>query len=186
MRAGLRIVTCCAALAVVAGCAGKDNKPPAKPQRAVALTIEQPSDTAVVQEGTVTVHGRVEPSTASVRVLGRSATVSGGSFDIVVPLDPGANVVDVIATAARRAPALTAFRITREILVTVPDLGGQTADDSESALSSIGLKLDAHRGADSFIDGLLPGSPKVCEQHPSPGQRAHRGSTVEVVVAKGC
>jgi hypothetical protein len=186
MRAGLRIVICCAALAVVGGCGGDDKKPPAKPQKPVSLTIDQPSDTSVVQDGTVTVHGRVEPTTASVRVLGRPAAVSGGSFDIVVPLEPGANVVDVIATASRHAPALTAFRVTREVLVVVPDLSGQTADASESALSAIGLKLDAQRGSDSFIDGLLPGSPKVCEQQPSAGEKVHKGSTVQVVVAKGC
>jgi hypothetical protein len=183
---GLRIAVCCAAFAVVAGCGGDDKKPPAKPARPVALTIDQPRDTAVVEDGTVTVHGTVEPATASVRVLGRPATVSGGKFDIVVPLDAGANVIDVIATAARRAPALSAFRITREILVTVPDLSGQTADASEEALRSLGLELDARRGQDGFIDGLFPGSPRVCTQRPDVGARVQKGSTVEVVVAKGC
>ena len=186
MRAALHISACFAALAVVAGCGGDDSKPPAKPPRPVALSIDQPGDTATVQSGTVSVHGTVEPAAAQVRVLGRAATVSGGSFSIEVPLDPGANVVDVIASAPRRAPALTAFRVTREILVTVPDLSGQDAGDAESALNALGLKIDAQRGTDGFLDGLLPGAPKVCTQRPDAGNAVRKGATVRVIVAKGC
>src|SRR5215208_5337251 len=102
MRAGIRFAACCTAVAVVAGC-GDEKKPPAKPQRPVALTIQQPNDSVIVQDGTVDVRGTVEPSGAQVRVLGRPAAVSGGSFSISVPIDPGANVVDVIASAPRRA-----------------------------------------------------------------------------------
>ena len=185
MRAGIRIAAGCAALAVVAGCGGED-KPPPKPPRPVALTIEQPGDTATVQSGTVDVRGTVEPPTAQVRVLGRPATVSGGSFTIQVPLEPGTNVVDVIASAPRRAPMLTAFRITREVLVVVPDLSGGEVDQAEEALKGLGLKLDARRGPDGFIDGLLPGAPKVCTQRPSPGEKVRKGTTVTVVAAKGC
>jgi hypothetical protein len=186
MHAALRISACFAALAVVGGCGGDDKKPPAKPPRPVALSIDQPGDTATVQSGTVDVHGTVEPAGAQVRVLGRPATVSGGSFTIVVPLDPGANVVDVIASAPRRAPALTAFRVTREILIAVPDLAGQDVGDAESALEALGLKIDARRGPDGFIDGLLPGAPKVCTQRPKAGDKVRKGATVLVVAAKGC
>src|SRR5262245_24996829 len=185
MRTGFRIAACCAAVAVVGGCGGED-KPPPKPPRPVALTIQQPGDAATVESGTIDVRGTVEPATAQVRVLGRPATVTGGSFTIQVPLEPGANVVDVIASASRRAPMLTAFRITREVLVVVPDLSGQDVGDAEDSLKGLGLKVDARRGADGFIDGLLPGAPKVCTQRPDAGQKVHKGTTVEVVAAKGC
>src|SRR5512132_3040495 len=98
MRTGIRIAVCYAAFAVVGGCGGED-KPPPKPPRPVALTIQQPGDTARVESGTIDVLGIVEPATAQVRVLGRPASVSGGSFSVQVPLEPGANVVDVIASA---------------------------------------------------------------------------------------
>src|SRR3954470_6696622 len=186
MRAVLRIAACCTAFAAVAGCGGEDSKPPAKPPRPVALSIDQPGDTATVQSGVVAVHGTVEPAGAQVRVLGRAAIVSGRSFSVDVPLEPGANVVDVIASAPRRAPALTAFRVTREILVTVPDLAGGDVGQAEDALKGLGLKLEARRGADGFIDGLLPGSPKVCTQRPGPGEKVRKRATVVVVAAKGC
>jgi hypothetical protein len=185
MRTGLRIAAGCAALAVVGGCGGED-KPAAKPPRPVALTIAQPGDTATVEAGTVYVRGTVEPATAQVRVLGRPASVSGGSFSIQVPLEPGANVVDVIASAPHRAAMLTAFRVTREVLVVVPDLSGQDVGDAEDSLKGLGLKIDARRGPDSFIDGLLPGAPKVCTQRPEPGEKVHKAATVQVVAAKGC
>jgi glucodextranase-like protein/PASTA domain-containing protein len=186
MRAGLRIAACCAALAAPAGCGGNDKPPASKPQRPVALTIQQPNDTEIVQAGTVNVRGTVEPAGSQVRVLGRPAAVSGGSFSIQVPLDPGANVVDVIASAPRRAPALTAFRVTREILVAVPDLAGSDVEDAESKLTDLGLELDARRGPDGFLDGLLPGSPKVCTQRPTAGDRVRKGTTVVVVASKSC
>jgi hypothetical protein len=185
MRTGIRIAACCAALAVVGGCGGED-KPPPKPPRPVALTIEQPGDTATVQAGTVNVRGTVEPPTAQVRVLGRVASISAGSFSVQVPLEPGANVVDVIASAPRRAPMLTAFRVTREVLVVVPDLAGQDVGDAEDSLKGLGLELDARRGQDGFIDGLLPGAPKVCTQRPTAGEKVRKGTTVVVVAAKGC
>jgi hypothetical protein len=185
MRTGIRIAACCAALAVVGGCGGKD-KPPPKPPPPVALTIQQPGDTATVESGTIDVRGTVEPATAQVRVLGRPASVSGGSFSIQVPLEPGANVVDVMASAPRRAPMLTAFRITREVLIVVPGLSGQDVGDAEDSLKGLDLKIDARRGTDGFIDGLLPGAPKVCTQRPEAGQKVHKGTTVQVVAAKGC
>jgi len=185
MRALLPAAACCFA-AVLAGCGG--HKPRAtKPPRPVALTIAQPSDTAVVESETVDVRGTVGPVGAHVRVLGRPATVSGSAFSIDgVPLDPGANVVDVIATAPRRAPLLTALRVTRVILVTVPKLEGSGQDDAASALRKLGLRLDARRGPDGFIDALLPGAPKVCDQQPAAGARVRKGTAVRVLLSKSC
>jgi hypothetical protein len=186
MRPALLVLACLAACALLAACGGSTPQPPPKPQPPVAVTIEQPIDSSTVSDGTVEVRGTVEPSGAQVRVLGHAAAVTGGAFTIQIPLDPGANVVDVIATAPRRAPLLTAFRVTREILVEVPDLGGKSDKDAQSAVESLGLTLDATRGDDGLIDSILPGDPKVCTQRPDPGTSVHKGTTVSVVVAKGC
>ena len=120
------------------------------------------------------------------RVLGRAASVSGGSFSVQVPLEPGANVVDVIASAPRRAPMLTAFRVTREILVASRTSPARTSATPSDSLKGLGLELDARRGPDGFIDGLLPGAPKVCTQRPDAGEKVRKGTTVVVVAAKGC
>jgi hypothetical protein len=186
MRPAPLVHACLAACALLAACGGSSQQPPAKPQPPVVLAIDQPIDSSTVSGGTVEVRGTVEPSGARVRVLGHAAAVTGSAFSIQIPLDPGANVVDVIATAPRRAPLMTAFRITREILVEVPDLGGQSQNDAQSAVDSLGLTLDATRGDDGLIDSILPGDPKVCTQRPDPGTRVHKGATVSVVVAKGC
>ena len=185
MRTGIRIAACCAALAVVGGCGGEDKAPP-KPARPVALTIAQPGDTATVESGTVYVRGTVEPATAQVRVLGRPASVSGGSFNIQVPLEPGANVVDVIASAPSRAPMLTAFRVTREVLVVVPDLSGEDVGDAEDSLKGLGLKIDARRGRTASSTACCPARRRVCTQRPEPAEKVHKGTTVQVVAAKGC
>ena len=109
MRPWYVLVAC---LAVV-GCGGDD--PPV--QRAlvpVVLEVAEPSDEAVVRADSVQVRGTVSPPGAAVRVAGRAAEVDGGSFAAKVALEPGANVIDVTATARGRAPALTALRVTRD------------------------------------------------------------------------
>ena len=184
MRAAL--VLCSVALAALAGCGGHDTPRASKLPRPVALTVAQPGDAAVVEAETVAVRGTVEPAGAQVRVLGRPATVSGREFSIDVPLDPGANVLDVIATAPRRSPLFTALRVTRVILVTVPRLEGDELGDARSALGRLDLKLDARRGPDSFLDALLPGAPKVCTQQPRAGSRVRKGTTVRAVLSKSC
>src|SRR3954452_9722483 len=107
-----------AVLAVaLAGCGGDGATDP-KPPPPVRLEISSPLDTALVESGTVEVRGTVSPARAQVRVQGRTAQVSGGAFSAVVPLDDGANVIDVAATARDRSAALTAFRVTRQQRVT--------------------------------------------------------------------
>jgi hypothetical protein len=133
------------------------------------------------------VEGTVEPANADVLVLGQKAPVSGGgSFRTTVPLEPGANVIDVMATAPGRGPALTAFRVTREVLATVPDLGGMSQDELDAALKDAGLAPEIEKVGAGIIDELLPGDPHVCEQDPSAGAQVRRGSKVHVVVSKGC
>jgi hypothetical protein len=183
IRRGLPIG--CAVLAIgLAGCGG--DEPARRPApRPVKLQISSPDDTTVVRGRMLDVRGVVSPAHARVRVLGRPAVVSGGTFSASVPLEQGANVIDVAATAPGRATALAAFRVTRDERVTVPDLAGTVVQDVEEQLGGLGLEVESERGGGLF-DSLLPGDPVVCEQDPAPGARVRRGTTVHVTVAKSC
>lgn len=168
----------------LAGCGGDDSGPP--PALApVRLQITAPADAAIVRGANVDVRGRVTPAVSEVTVLGRPALVTQGRFSAVVPLEPGANVLDVIATAPRRRPALTALRVTRDVLVTVPQLAGVEQDELEAALEPLRLRVEIERGG-GILDLLRPGATAVCEQEPQAGSRVRRGSVVRVVVAKRC
>lgn len=142
---------------------------------------------ATVREETVDVQGTVAPANADVLVLGQKAPVSGGgTFSATVALEPGANVIDVMATAPGRGPALTAFRVTREVPVTVPDLDGMNAQEAEDRLREAELTPEIEQVGGGILDELLPGDPGVCEQDPSPGAEVRRGTKVHVVVSKSC
>ena len=129
--------------------------------------------------------GSVSPSTAQVQVKGQRAQVSGGRFSSTITLEPGPNVIDVAATASNHSAALTAFRVTREERVAVPDLVGAGVDDAERAAERRGLTLERKRGG-GFLDSLVPAGLAVCEQQPAPGTDVRRGTTVETVVARSC
>jgi beta-lactam-binding protein with PASTA domain len=90
-----------------------------------------------------------------------------------------------MATATGRNPALTAFRVTREVPVIVPDLSGKTADEVKTSLGSLSLKPDIQEGG-GLLEDILPGDPSVCEQDPRSGEQVRRGTTVHVVVSKSC
>lgn len=149
------------------------------------LEVSAPADTAIVRERTLDVSGRVSPASAQVRVMGRRAQVVGSTFKAVVALEDGPNVIDVAATARGRSAALTAFRVTHEDRVRVPDLAGVADDDVKAEIGPLGLKVESEDGG-GFLDGLLPGDPVVCEQEPAPGTEVRRGTTVRVVVARSC
>jgi hypothetical protein len=172
------------AILVLAGCGGKDPTAQ-KPRPPVNLRVSSPSDSALVLSSTVQVTGRVSPSTARVQVQGRPAQVSGGRFSSEVALEPGPNVIDVAATAHNRSAALTAFRVTREQRVTVPDLVGAGVDDAERRIERRGLVLERKRGG-GFLDPLVPKGLGVCKQEPAAGSEVRRGTTVHVVVARAC
>jgi hypothetical protein len=133
----------------------------------------------------VAVSGTVEPAGATVRVLGREADVSSGTFTAEVALDPGANVIDVMATARGRGPAMAAVRVTRELPVEVPDLGGLEVAEAQERVADAGLELEVKEGG-GLIDELLPGEPAVCDQEPSPGEEVRRGTTVRVEIGPLC
>jgi hypothetical protein len=176
-------VAAAAGAAVLAGC-GSDP-PPVQPTEHVRLQISGPPDGSTLRRGTADVRGSVSPRSSAVTVLGRPALVSDGRFTVVVPLEPGVNVIDVMATAPRRLPAMTALRVTRDVLVTVPDLTGALEDELEARLEPLGLRADVERGGGLF-DVLRAGDPRVCEQEPDGGARVRRGREVRVVVAKRC
>jgi hypothetical protein len=181
------LVLACLCAAAATGCGGGNEPRRAqRPSPPVDLRVNEPADMATVRSETVAVKGTVRPAGASVLVVGQKAPVSGGgSFTATVPLEPGANVIDVMASAAGRTPALTAFRVTREMPVTVPDLGGKSEAEVDKALAGVGLKPEVEKGG-GLIEDLLPGDPAVCRQDPGAGTQVRRGSTVHVVVSKSC
>jgi len=185
MRVSPVLVIACLA-AAVAGCGGDDEPRAQRPPRAVELKVGQPRDTTTVRVESVEVNGTVTPANAVVTVLGqRAAVTGGGTFTATVALHPGANVIDVMATATGRGPAMTAFRVVREVPVTVPDLGGKSVDEVQQTLGGLGLKPEIEQGG-GLLEDLLPGDPSACTQDPEAGARVRRGSTVHVVVSKSC
>jgi hypothetical protein len=172
--------------AVAAGCGGADQRRTTRPPAAVELKVSEPRDMTSVRAESVDVRGTVSPAGAAVTVLGQRAPVTGGgTFTAMVPLRPGANVIDVLATAQGRGPALTAFRITREVPVNVPNLDGKSVEEVRDMLDRLGLRAEIEETG-GLLEDLLPGSPTVCDQDPGPGSQVRRGTSVHVTVSKSC
>ena len=169
---------------LVSACGGGD--PPAKPAGAVHLAIASPTDMDAIRDATVEIRGTVRPRTATVTVRGRKAAVSGGSWNAQVSLEPGVNVVDVLASAGRAHPALTAVRVRRLVDVRVPDVTGLSADDAQQELEDAHLTAKLQTDDGGFFDDLLGGDPKVCQTSPDAGAEVDPGSTVVVQLARRC
>jgi hypothetical protein len=148
---------------VLAGCGGDRGKP-APPVR---LSVDAPSDMALLRADSVEVHGVVSPATAQVSVEGKAVDVREGRFSANVALRPGTNLIDVLAGAA------------------VPDLIGYTPSDARDTLAGLGLKPDV-KEAGGLIELLLPEDARVCETTPRRGTAVDPGSTVTVYAAKRC
>jgi hypothetical protein len=172
------------ALAVPAAACGDDPEPPREEPR-VKLELGSPADGAVVRAETVEIRGTVVPRGASVKVLGRDVGVDGGSFRARVPLEPGANLIDVSAAGGGRRPDFAVARIVREVRLPVPDVGGSDADTAQGQLEGLGLTV-LLEDAGGFFDPILPGDPKVCEQDPEPGTQVLPGSEITLLVARDC
>jgi hypothetical protein len=168
---------------LVAACG--DESRSTQPGPVVRLALSSPADGAVVRAETVEIRGAVQPRAARVEVLGREVAVDGGEFRTAVPLEPGANLIDVAATARGRRPDFAVTRIVREVRVPVPDLVGSDADSARQQLEGLGLKVRTENGG-GFLDPLLPGDPKVCELRPRAGAQVLPGSEVELRVARDC
>ena len=172
------------ALAALQPACGDAQAPP-RPERQVRLELGSPADGASVRSETVELRGTVQPQSAQVEVLGRKVAVDGGSFRAEVPLEPGANLIDVSAGARGRRPAFAATRIVREVRVALPDAVGNDADSAKEELEGLGLSVDV-QDAGGFFDPLLPGDPKVCEMRPRAGKQVLPGSDVTLMVARDC
>ena len=169
------------ALLLLAGCGGQTTKagPP------VRLSIDSPSDLAVLHDSSVTLTGTVSPPGATVRVEGRAVRVAGGRFSTTIGLDPGTNLVDVMAGRKGSVPAMVALRLRREVDVRVPELGGATPSDAQDALAGLGLEADVKKSS-GIIELLLPEDARVCDTDPPAGSLVPPGTTVTVHVAKLC
>ena len=171
-----------AALAI-AGCGGDDPPPPDPPP--VRLTIASPGDSSVVRTDGVELTGRVAPARAAVRVLGKAARVTGGEFSIEVPLEEGANVIDVSATMPGRSAAFAALRLTYDPRVTVPDLVGVGDEEAADRISALGLE-PTREAIGGLLDELRSGERRVCESDPPPGTLVEPGSDVRLLTGKRC
>src|SRR5215213_89375 len=177
------VLAAAAALAALApGCGGGDAQPPRTEPR-VRLVLDAPADAEVVRAETVQVSGTVRPAAARVQVLGREVAVDGGRFEADVPLEPGANLIDVAASARGRRPDFVATRILREVRIAVPDLVGRDADAAQERLAGLGLEAGVKNGG-GFLDPILPGDPKVCSSDPAAGAQVLPGTKVELTVAR--
>jgi hypothetical protein len=140
---------------------------------------------AVEHSDSVEVHGTVSPVSARVMVEGRDVAVRGGQFTTSVSLDPGTNLIDVVAGAKAARPAMLALRVRRQVTVNVPDLTGLTPSDAKDALGSLGLKADIKK-AGGILELLLPEDARVCDTDPPARTSVNPGTTVTVFAAKAC
>jgi hypothetical protein len=177
-------VAAVAALCGLATACGGDPEPP-RQEPEVKLEIGSPADGEVVRSETVEIRGTVQPRAAKVRILGREIPVDGGSFRAEVPLEPGANLIDVSADARGRRPDFAVARIVLEVRQPVPDLAGRDADTAQEQLEGLGFTVTMEN-AGGFFDPILPGDPKVCAVEPEPGTEVLPGSEVTLLVARDC
>jgi hypothetical protein len=170
---------------LAAGLAGCGGTPAPGPLAPVRLSVDAPPDRQTVDAESVQVHGTVSPGSAEVRVAGRQADVSGGSFRATVALAPGPNVIDVVAGAERRRSAVAAVRVVRVLDVTIPDLSGDDPGAAAKRLRKLGLSVQLHKRG-GLLDDLLPGSDGVCGTDPQTGAKVAPGSRVNVTYGKVC
>ena len=181
MRPLLLAGAACALL--LSACGGGNAAAPVAP---VHLAVTAPGDLSAVRTDRVRVQGTVRPSSADVTVGGARASVSGGTWSASVALQPGVNLVDVLASAGRARPALTVVRVRRVIEVRVPDLAGDTVEEARKQLAAAGLKGQFQDTGGGFFDELLGGKPQVCDTVPAAGDQVDPGATVLVTVGRRC
>jgi PASTA domain/Glucodextranase, domain B len=178
---GVRAPALVIAAVLLAGCGAA-----ARPQPRIHLNLAAPTDGTVVTNGSVTVSGSVSPVGARVLVLGQSvATAQNGTFSAEVQLQPGTNLVDVLAGAAHDKAAMTAVRVYRQILVTVPNVSNDSPSVATKALQALGLHVQID-DTDPFYSFLIIGSKDVCGISPGAGRRVPPGTKITISVSKTC
>jgi hypothetical protein len=152
----------------------------------VELKLDVPVDGGTVR-GTdhVAVRGTVTPADAAVRVAGQSANVDSGAFSADVGLTPGANVIDITATAPGRRPATDALRVQRDIRVAMPNVVGSDLDAALVQVRTRGLTPAEKRGG-SWLDRLFGGAVKVCATQPPAGSLVAPRSRVTIETKREC
>jgi hypothetical protein len=152
----------------------------------VKLSLSSPADQARVDTSTTTLSGAVSPRTARVLVLGRPVKLDAdGGFSTEVALAPGTNLIDVIASARHARPAMSSLRVTRYVLVSVPDVTGQSPKDAAAAIHDAGLTPQLHSSGNPF-GFLIPLRDQVCSQSPVGNTHVPPGSTVTLNIGKVC
>lgn len=189
MRARAHIPTWTSIAVVVLGAAipltacGRSAPRPPAPVHLSALT---PADGSRLATDRATIAGSVTPHRARVLVMGRRATTDArGHFSVTVQLQTGTNLIDVIAGAAHARPAMTAIRVVRYLLVSVPSVEGQDPRTASAAITSARLTAKVDQESEPFLF-LVPLSERVCTQSPSAGARVAPGTTVTLTVGKIC
>jgi hypothetical protein len=180
--ARLSVAVGCAAACVLAvtGCGSS-----ARPEPQIKLRITTPVDGTTVTTGSITLTGTVSPLGTSVLVLGRTVPVTHGGFTTTVTLQPGSNLVDVLAGARRAQGAMTATRVYRQVLITIPNVDSDSPAAAKSALAALGLHPQTHN-TDSIFDFLIPTSAAVCGTSPAAGHRVLPGAEVTITISKTC
>jgi hypothetical protein len=181
MSARMRALLCAGACAALSGCGATT-----KPSTPLRLQLTSPADGADVTSTSVLVSGTVTPTTAAnVFVLGQSVAVSHGAFTARVQLQPGTNIIDVLAGAPHAVAAMAAVRVYRQVEVTIPALAGQSPSAATRALRGAGLVPRIQNDSQLF-DFLLPNPPLVCNSTPPAGRSVPPGTAVTLSVSKTC
>jgi Glucodextranase, domain B len=98
----------------------------------IHVQVLAPADGSSTSSERVTVRGTVTPNNATVQVAGESAQVGEGVFTTSVPLQPGSNQLDVVASAPGGAPVSTTVAVTREGRSTAHAPGGKRSPSAPS------------------------------------------------------
>lgn len=98
------------------------------------LRVLTPADGSSTSADRMTVRGTITPENAAVEVAGQSAQVNAGVFTTSVPLRPGSNQLDVVATVEGGTPVSTTVAVTREKLSTASTSATQQPQSAPSQL----------------------------------------------------
>jgi hypothetical protein len=159
-------------------------QPVADGARRPELLVSAPRSGAVVRARSVVVRGTISGE-AGVRVQGRRAAVSAGTFARRVALPRGVTQIRVTAgsrgrrlhrtvTVRRgRSPAALGAAFARRRPGRMPDVLAQPLADARALLRAAGIAARVVRLAEALPPG---GAWAVCATRPAPGQRLTRGA----------